>query len=77
MGGEQRYETGLVDALLNDDIEQIAAAIRRAIRRPRAMPRSSQVERFIALLAAFDPENRIAPRELRSLWQAQRDGADS
>jgi malonate decarboxylase beta subunit len=77
MGGEQRYETGLVDALLNDDIEQIAAAVRCAIRRPRAMPRSSQVERYIALLAAFDPENRIAPRELRSLWQAQRDGVDS
>jgi malonate decarboxylase beta subunit len=71
IGGEQRYATGMADALLEDDVEHIAAAVRRAVRRPPAAPRSAAVERFSALLAAIDPNKPLAPQDLRLNWPKQ------
>src|ERR1700678_4330085 len=56
VGGEQRYETGFVDALIEDD----AAALRQAIQAlaARGVParhRSEQVEEYRRRLANIDP----------------------
>jgi malonate decarboxylase beta subunit len=67
MGGEQRYATGFADVLVEDDVEAIAAAVRRAFS-VTTEPRSAQVERLSARLAAIDAEHPPEPRALRALW---------
>lgn len=68
-GGEQRYETGLADVLTEDDVDRIAAQVRRAVGSPPPAPRSSAVQRFSALITAIDPEKPPAPRDLRAAWR--------
>lgn len=68
MGGEQRYATGFADALVEDDIEAIGAAVRRAFAAAPEVPRSEQIESFIARLAAIDAEHPPEPAALRALW---------
>jgi malonate decarboxylase beta subunit len=71
MGGEQRYEMGMADALLEDDVARIAAHVRRAVRTPPSAPRSAEVGRFSDLLAAIDPEQPLAPKDLRLTWPSK------
>ena len=69
IGGEQRYATGLADALLDDDAEAIAAAVRQAF--AQGLPeqeRSAQVALYSERLAAIDPLRPPDGRTLRSLW---------
>jgi malonate decarboxylase beta subunit len=69
IGGEQRYTTGLADALVDDDVGAIVAEVRKAAReRSAAIPRSADAQRFLALLANIDPEHPPDPRALRLLW---------
>lgn len=68
IGGEQRYETAMADALLEDDVDRIAAEVRRAVRSPPSAPRSSDVRRYSLLIGAIDPEKAPAPQELRATW---------
>jgi malonate decarboxylase beta subunit len=77
MGGEQRYQTGMADALVEDDVEQIAAAIRRAARISPSDPRSAQVQRFLRRLAAIDPEKPIRPEDLPKCWGRSAAGGTS
>ena len=67
VGGEQRYATGLADALVDDDAEAIAAQVRSAVERVAA-PRSEQVECFLERLTHIDPGSPPEPRALRALW---------
>lgn len=68
-GGEQRYETGLADRLVDDDPEQIREAVCSAFRIEKTKtPRSSQVDRFLARLSRPGAEERIIPSDLRSVW---------
>jgi malonate decarboxylase beta subunit len=70
-GGEQRYATGLADALVDDDTEQIADAIRRFV--AKGVPpvhRSSQVELYRNRVEALDTSRQWDPKELRTLWTA-------
>ena len=72
-GGEQRHATGLADALVDDDVEALAEAVREAFRaRQPAEPRSAQVERFLELIAAVDPSDPPDGPGLRRLWGAGR-----
>ena len=72
-GGEQRHATGLADALVDDDVEAMAEAVREAFRaRQPAEPRSAQVERFLELIAAVDPSDPPDGPGLRRLWGAGR-----
>ncbi len=75
VGGEQRRAVGLADALVDDDVEAIAAAVRDAFRRgqPR-VHRSEQVARFEARLAAIDPVRPLDGASLRRLWGEGEDG---
>jgi malonate decarboxylase beta subunit len=68
IGGEQRYATGLADALVEDDAEAIAGAVRRFMHQPAAALRSAEVERFEARLARIDVNDPPDPRALRLLW---------
>lgn len=69
IGGEQRFETGLADALVEDDVARIAAQVRRAVGSPPSAPRSADARRFSALIASFDPGKPPAPRDLRAGWR--------
>lgn len=68
IGGEQRCATGFADALVEDDVEAVAAEVRRALRALPARWRSAEVERFRARLERIDAERPPEPRELRSMW---------
>lgn len=74
-GGEQRYATGLADALVDDDTQQIGMAIRGFI--AKGVPtvhRSSQVALYRKRIEALDPTRQFDPKELRAQWGAS-DGA--
>lgn len=69
IGGEQRHATGLADTLVEDDIDAIVAAVRKAARgRGPAVPRSADVQRFLSRLARLDPEHPPDPQALRLWW---------
>ena len=68
MGGEQRYATGLADALVEDDVDEIALEVRRAFTRQMPRARSEQVERFVGRLSRIDVERAPEPHALRALW---------
>jgi malonate decarboxylase beta subunit len=70
MGGEQRCAVGLADALLEDDAEAIAAAVRDAFSHGTSAPvRTAQVETFIERLATIDPRQPLDGNALRTLWE--------
>jgi malonate decarboxylase beta subunit len=69
IGGEQRNATGLADALVADDVEAIAVAVREAFRRGLpARHRSEEIELFLARLAAIDPAKVRDAATVRALW---------
>ena len=63
MGGEQRHAMGFADALLEDDVAAIAAAVHAAARAAPPAPRTLAVEHFISRLAAEAPAAPPASRE--------------
>ena len=68
-GGEQRYATGLADAIVDDDARQIANAIRRFV--AMGVPtvhRSSQVTVYRSRIEALDTSRQWDPKEFRALW---------
>jgi malonate decarboxylase beta subunit len=68
-GGEQRYATGLADALIEDDTAQIADAIRQLVSKGvPALHRSSQVELYRNRIQALDASRQWDPKEFRALW---------
>jgi len=68
MGGEQRYATGFADVLVEDDVGEIAAEVRRAFADRGAPPRTRQLERFSGRLSRIDVEHAPEPLALRALW---------
>jgi malonate decarboxylase beta subunit len=69
-GGEQRYETGFADVLVEDDIELIRQAVAGAFGRgqPRSH-RSEQVEDYLQRLTAIDVTHQVDTLALRRTWQ--------
>ena len=69
-GGEQRHATGLVDALVQDDVQQLAQAVRKFV--AKGVPtthRSSQVALYRDRIRALDPSQQWDPRSLRATWR--------
>jgi malonate decarboxylase beta subunit len=72
-GGEQRSQTGLIDALVEDDVVQIAEAVRGFLQ--QGLPpvhRSAQVASLRSRIAALDPSRSCDPQEAQrkdSEWQ--------
>ncbi|WP_216849004.1 biotin-independent malonate decarboxylase subunit beta [Pedobacter sp. L105] len=56
IGGKARFETGLVDQLVEDDITAFRAAIQTAIDKKPTTPRTHQVERFLSAINQLDPK---------------------
>lgn len=70
-GGEQRFATGLVDALVMDDTQQVAAAIQGFVKKGvPASHRSSQVALYRGRIRALDPSQQWDPKSLRASWQS-------
>jgi malonate decarboxylase beta subunit len=71
-GGEQRFATGLIDALVEDDTPQVVDAIRRFVGNGvPAVHRSTQVEVYRSRIKALDTSRQWDPKELRTLWTAK------
>ena len=69
MGGEQRYETGFADALVEDDAELLKQTIRDlAARGIPARHRSEKVEEYRRSLANIDPASPPDGPALRRMW---------
>jgi malonate decarboxylase beta subunit len=71
-GGEQRYNQGLADALVDDDAEKIAKTIRDLI--AKGIPpvhRSEQVDLYRSCIAALDASRQWNPKELHS-WAGEK-----
>ena len=68
IGGEQRFETGLADALVDDDVEAIARAVRQAFVEPRTQSRTLKIQRYRQRIAGIDPGVAPEASELRALF---------
>ena len=69
IGGEQRAAVGLVEDLVEDDADIIAAAVRGAFEAPRpALHRTEMVDEFLGKLAQIDPAKVREGADLRALW---------
>ena len=69
MGGEQRYETGFVDALIEDDAALLRQTIQDlAARGVPARHRSEEVEEYRRRLAKIDPTAPPDGPALRRIW---------
>ncbi len=68
-GGEQRFETGVADALVEDDAEQVRETVRAAF--SLGVPeihRSEEVERYRGLVEDVAAEPPDSPASLRGPW---------
>jgi len=75
IGGEQRVATGMVDALVEDDVAAIAGAVRTAFKAGHPVEhRGSQVERYGARLAKIDTLDQLDGPALRTLWREEGGG---
>jgi malonate decarboxylase beta subunit len=69
MGGEQRYETGFVDALIEDDIDALRQAVQAlAARGVPSQHRSEQVAEYRRRLEGIDPQAPPDGPALRRIW---------
>jgi malonate decarboxylase beta subunit len=69
-GGEQRYRSGLADAYVEDDSEQMRATVRDLI--SRGMPaknRSELYQEFLACLDQVDASLQATPEMVRSIYR--------
>ncbi|WP_322102900.1 biotin-independent malonate decarboxylase subunit beta [Paraburkholderia sp. J41] len=70
IGGEQRARTGFADALVDDAVDDVRAAVRAAFERGvPAVHRTEAVDATLAKLAQVDPA-RIAPDTMRAIFAA-------
>lgn len=64
IGGTARYETGLVDQLVADDIPAFKNAVQVAIESERKEPRTHQVERYLSAVNQLNPNNKASREEI-------------
>ena len=70
IGGEQRTQTGFADALVEDAVDDVRAAVRAAF--AQGFPsthRSANVDATLARLAQIDPES-VTPETMRAVFAA-------
>ena len=69
IGGEQRYETGFADALIEDDAESLRRTIRDlAAQGVPARHRTEAVDDYRRLLAKIDPTGPLDGPGFRQIW---------
>lgn len=70
-GGEQRFEMGLADALVEDDAQQMAEAVRGFIAKGvPAVHRSSDIVSYRNRIAALNTSRQWDPKDLRGIWKS-------
>jgi malonate decarboxylase beta subunit len=70
IGGTQRYATGFVDVLVEDDVTAIQEAVQAAFTHGVSVKnRTEQVERYRSLLQAVDPSQPLDPMRFRERWE--------
>jgi malonate decarboxylase beta subunit len=72
-GGEQRFNSGLADRYVADDVAQIQQQITELLQ--QGLPekqRSRQVDHYLERLAALNAEPQIDPATVRDLYQGER-----
>ncbi|WP_442031732.1 biotin-independent malonate decarboxylase subunit beta [Paenibacillus sp. 2KB_22] len=69
IGGTQRFSTGLVDTIVNDDVQEILLAVKKAVfENKKETNRTEQVDLFQKLLKLVDPEQKTNPQLFQTLW---------
>lgn len=71
IGGNARFETGLVDQLVKDDIDEFKKAILKAVDKKKAVPRTQQIDRFLSLVNQLDPSKRNSKQDIIKLLETQ------
>ncbi|WP_288412411.1 biotin-independent malonate decarboxylase subunit beta [uncultured Acinetobacter sp.] len=72
-GGEQRFKTGLIDAYIDDNREQIKAQIIEFIQQGSPeRPRCMQAEHYLKKLQHLDTTQQISPAEVQALYQGEK-----
>jgi len=72
IGGLQRYETGFVDYLVNDDVHEIVEAIEKACKEgKKEKSRTEQIALYRSLLDKVDPSMSVTAEDFRQLWKEQ------
>ncbi|AIG03553.1 malonate decarboxylase subunit beta [Pseudomonas fluorescens] len=72
-GGEQRFNSGLADRYVADDVAQIRQQISELLQQGLPVTqRSRQADHYLARLAALDAEPQIEPATVRNLYQGER-----
>jgi len=69
IGGTSRFKTGLVDQLIEDDIEAFRTAIIKAFDTGSSLPHTKQAERYLSLLNHIDPLTRGGADEVFKLLE--------
>ena len=70
IGGEQRVNTGFADALVEDAVDDVRAAVRAAFARGvPAAHRTEETDKWLAKLARIDPAT-IEPDTMRAVFDA-------
>jgi len=64
IGGATRFKSGMVDQLVEDDIDAFKKAIIKAFTARNPLPHTLQVDRYLSLLDHMDPAVRIGIDEL-------------
>jgi malonate decarboxylase beta subunit len=69
-GGAQRYATGVADVLVEDDAEEITAAVKELFRKGQPpILRTSQYDLYIKRLAAMDTSKQWVAEDIRKVWK--------
>lgn len=72
-GGEQRFKTGLIDAYIDDNREQIKAQIIEFIQQGSPQrPRCMQAKHYLEKLQHLDTTQQISPAEVQALYQGEK-----
>jgi len=58
IGGAARFDLGLIDQLIDDDVATFRAAIQTAIDKTPTTPRTQQIDRYLSLINRLDPKIR-------------------
>ena len=72
-GGEQRFNSGLVDRYVGDDVAQIRQQVGELLQLGLpAQPRSQRAEWFLQRLGKLNTDQQIEPSVVRDLYQGER-----
>ncbi|MDN5401091.1 MAG: biotin-independent malonate decarboxylase subunit beta, partial [Pseudomonas sp.] len=72
-GGEQRFNSGLADRYVADDVAQIQQTVSTLLQQGvPAQPRSRRADFYLARLAELDASAQIEPATVRALYEGER-----